>query len=103
MHSRKRRGLLCGSNRLHAVAEARTCGAQRVAQRDGAAIGVDLGAVQTQHVAAEGGLARKRLVELEQVDVVDGEARLLQRCRDCDLRLHRESSQRLTLQRLSAG
>lgn len=40
-----------------ANAEQRTCGAQRVAHRDGAAVGVHLGRVQVQHVAAVCGLA----------------------------------------------
>jgi hypothetical protein len=35
-----------------AIALQRTCGAQRVAHRDGAAVGVHLGRVQVQHIAA---------------------------------------------------
>ena len=96
-----RRTLLCGkgTQTLHIAArhvhnkmastrkeQSSTGGTQRVAQRDGAAVGVDLGAVQAQHVAAEGRLARERLVELEHIDVVDGQARLLQRRGDGDLR-----------------
>jgi hypothetical protein len=40
-----------------ASAEQRTCGAQRVAHRNGAAVGVHLGRVQVQHIAAVRGLA----------------------------------------------
>ena len=57
-------------------------GAERVAQRDGAALGVHLGPVELEGVAAVDGHAGKGLVDLDDVDVVDGEVVLLQELGD---------------------
>src|SRR3954447_24037137 len=57
----------------------RAGGAQRVAHRDGAAVDVDLLVVQVEVAHEAHGDRGERLVDLEQVDVVDGQAGLGQR------------------------
>ncbi len=60
-------------------AERSTGAAERVAERNGAAIDVHLFHVQTEVFAGHDGLRRERFVEFEQTDVSDGQASELQR------------------------
>ena len=57
---------------------ASTSATERVAERDGTAEGVDLGRVETEDLGAVGGLRCKRLVDLKDVDLVLGNAGLLE-------------------------
>src|SRR4051812_43231464 len=59
--------------------DARAAGADRMPEGDGAAVHVDLRLVDSQHPHRVQGDRGERLVDLEQVDVVDREARLLER------------------------
>jgi hypothetical protein len=57
-------------------------GAEGVADGDGAAVGVDLGGVEAELTDAVEALAGEGLVELDGVDLVDGEAGLVQELAD---------------------
>ena len=52
---------------------------ERMAERDRAAVDVDLGRVEPELVDADERLGRERLVELDEVEVLDGDARPLER------------------------
>ena len=54
--------------------EARAAGTERVAQRDRAAVHVDLRRIELQLIDAHDGLARERLVELDEVEIIHGQA-----------------------------
>ena len=56
--------------------------AQRMPQRDGAAVHVHLGQVEAQHLDHGQRLRRERLVQLDQVDLVQRQSRQLQRLGD---------------------
>ena len=62
--------------------EARAAGANRVAERHGAATHVHARGIELQIVYDRKGLGRERLVQLEQIDVVGSEPRAVQRLAD---------------------
>src|SRR3954453_17133265 len=69
---------------VHQRAEnARAPRADRVTERDGPAVHVDLLLVDAEHAHRVDGHGREGLVDLEQVDVVDAEAGLLERLLRC--------------------
>ena len=55
--------------------DAGTAGAERVAQRDSTAVDVHLGGIELQLAHARDGLRRKRLVQLDQIELRRGDAR----------------------------
>src|SRR5690349_24856372 len=59
--------------------DARASGTERMTERDGAAVEIGLAFVDAELAHAGDGLGREGLVDLDDIDILDGEAGTLQR------------------------